>query len=66
MVEPYELGLTSLMFDENTLDDIGTLKSCISMMADLGLIEKFNIPYDVGFWFKKIPKNPYTNQIFIF
>jgi hypothetical protein len=34
-------------FDENTLDDLHTLKASISMFADLGLIEKFNIPYEV-------------------
>lgn len=49
-MEPYELGLISFGFDENTLDDLGTLKACISMFADLGLVEKFNIPYDVNFF----------------
>jgi hypothetical protein len=50
-MEPYELGLISFGFDENTLDDIGTLKACMfkAMFADLGLVEKFNIPYDVTF-----------------
>jgi hypothetical protein len=49
--EPIEesstIGLFSFAFDEHTLDDIGTLKACISMFSDLGLIEKFNIPYEV-------------------
>ena len=47
IVEPSELGLLYFSFDENSLDDMGTLKACISMFADLGLIEKFNIPYEV-------------------
>ena len=45
--EPSEFGLRSFLFDENSLDDMGTLKACISMFADLGLIEKFKIPYEV-------------------
>lgn len=45
--EPAKLGLNSFSFDENTLDDISTLKACVSMFADLGLIEKFKIPYEV-------------------
>ena len=45
--EPAEFGLRSFLFDENTLDDMGTLKACISMFADLGLIEQFKIPYEV-------------------
>ena len=44
---PNEIGLFSFDFDENTLDDIGTIKASISMFADLGLIEKFDIPYEV-------------------
>jgi hypothetical protein len=52
ILEPAELGLLSFYFDENTLDDIGTLKGCLSIMNDLGFIQKFNIPYDViGFFF---------------
>ncbi|RNA41546.1 dual 3 -5 -cyclic-AMP and -GMP phosphodiesterase 11-like isoform X4, partial [Brachionus plicatilis] len=45
--EAHELGLYSFFFDENTLDDMGTLKACISMFGELELVEKFNIPYDV-------------------
>lgn len=45
--EPPEIGLNSFYFDENTLDDMGTLKACLSMFADLDLIQKFNIPYEV-------------------
>ena len=51
IMEPYELGILSFGFDENSLDDIGTLKACVSMISDLGLIEKFSIPYDVRFCF---------------
>ncbi len=46
-MSPISLGLMSFDFDENTLDDLGTLKACISMFADLNLLEKFNIPYEV-------------------
>ena len=45
--EALDLGLYSFGFDENTLEDMGTLKACISMFGELQLIEKFNIPYDV-------------------
>lgn len=45
--EPTEFGLRSFLFDENTLDDIGTLKACISMFGELGFIEQFQIPYEV-------------------
>ncbi len=47
IAEPNDFGLRSFLFDENTLDDMGTLKACISMFADLGLIERFKIPYEV-------------------
>ena len=47
ILDPTELGLLSFGFDENTLDDIGTLKGCLSIMNNLGFIKKFNIPYDV-------------------
>jgi dual 3',5'-cyclic-AMP and -GMP phosphodiesterase 11 len=47
--EPNDFGLRSFLFDEHTLDDMGTLKACISMFGDLGLIEKFKIPYEVRF-----------------
>ena len=46
--EPYDIGLDSFHFDENSLDDLGTLKACLSMFADLDLIQKFNIPYEVS------------------
>ncbi|CAF0952498.1 unnamed protein product [Brachionus calyciflorus] len=45
--EPVDFGLYSFFFDENTLDEMGTLKACISMFGELELIDKFNIPYDV-------------------
>lgn len=47
IIAPSTLGLDSFYFDENTLDDLTTLKACVSMFNDLDLIEKFKIPYDV-------------------
>jgi GAF domain-containing protein len=47
IMDPYSLGLLSFGFDENSLDDMGTLRACVSMINDLGFIEKFNIPYDI-------------------
>jgi hypothetical protein len=47
IMRPSDFGLNSFAFDENTLDDLSTVKACISMFNDLGFIEKFNIPFDV-------------------
>ncbi len=48
IMSPYDFGLHLFSFDENTLDDITTVKACVSMFNELGFIEKFNIPYDVN------------------
>ena len=47
ILNPIEYGLNDFGFDENTLDDMNTLKCCISMFGELGFIEKFNIPYEI-------------------
>ena len=41
---PPVYGLNEFGFDESTLDDMYTLKGCISMFGELGFIEKYNIP----------------------
>lgn len=43
--EPTEYQIHRFSFDEQTLDDLATLKACISIFADLDLISKFSIPY---------------------
>ncbi len=43
------------------LDDIGTLKGCLSIMNNLGFIKKFNIPYDVIF-FELSNKNDFSKN----
>ncbi len=48
MPETIDLGLHLFSFDEQTLDDMSTLKACISMFSELDLIDKFDIPYQVG------------------
>lgn len=44
---PEVYGLKDFSFDDSILDDITTLKASISIFKELGLIEKFNIPYDI-------------------
>jgi hypothetical protein len=63
ILDPSELGLLSFGFDENTLDDIGTLKGCLSIMNNLGFIKKFNIPYDVIF-FKLLNENDFSKNLY--
>ena len=50
IMSPTEFGLNRFEFDENTLDDMNTVKACISMFNELGFIEKFNIPYEVSIY----------------
>ena len=47
VLTPSEYGINDFGFDESTLDDMNTLKGCISIFGDLGFIEKYNIPYDI-------------------
>ena len=47
IVAPMVYGLNDFGFDENTLDDMNTVKGCVSMFGELGFIDKYNIPYDI-------------------
>lgn len=56
--EPFELNIHLFTFDEQTLDDLSTVKACLSMFYDLELTEKFRIPHEtLCHFFLTVKKN---------